>query len=168
MTKKPTNATALLVNHDAQAMAVAAASRGAMVQSWTWAELEERVRREGVQAVMVDLFGHTTPPPSQPPAAPKKAKLTTNDARVLRAVWTANDSLGGLMPHGPADWTAIRRLVKAQLVEVDNEWADCQTCPKSHEGPAYRLTLWGRRAVDELALQELAEGPRWHDSGDAT
>lgn len=79
-------------------------------------------------------------------------KLTTNDMRVLRAMrQVLSPSLGGngdfdgFMPHGSADWTATRRLLKGQYVERLNEYANCQTCSDPHEGEAFKLTHWALR-----------------------
>jgi hypothetical protein len=74
-------------------------------------------------------------------------RLTVNDRRVLQAAAKAFETWEGIMPHGSADWTAIRRLEREQLVDKCNDWADCQTCAQTHEGPAFAITVWGWRAL---------------------
>lgn len=83
-------------------------------------------------------------------------RLTANDLRVLRAAAKASETWGGFMPHGARDWVAIRRLEREQLVECNNDWADCQTCAESHEGPSFAVTGWGHRAL-------AAKEPTWWD-----
>jgi len=75
--------------------------------------------------------------------------LTANDRWVLQAAATAMKTWGGDMPHGARDWIAIRRLERETFIACNNDWADCQTCARPHEGPAYEITVWGWRALTE-------------------
>jgi len=84
-------------------------------------------------------------------------KLTLNDWRVLKNIAKQTPlALGGegnydsFMPHGSRDWTAVYRLREEKFIEEISEYADCQTCYKTHEGPAYIATHWGFRALQEL------------------
>lgn len=86
-------------------------------------------------------------------------KLTANDKRVLLAAEKACETWDGFMPHGIADWTAIRRLQEHVFVEQSEEYHDCQTCPVSHEGSAYRLTIWAQHFLaDERDAKGVGHG----------
>jgi hypothetical protein len=88
-------------------------------------------------------------------------KLSNNDQRVLREIERACQEYDGFMPHGSADWTAIRRLLKAGLIE-DSGWSecfgDCDRADRSepHEGPGFRLRrrryVWLRRHPHKIRL----------------
>jgi len=70
-------------------------------------------------------------------------KLTENDLRVLNAIDRACGEWDGYIPHGAADWTAIRRLEAEVLVECMNEYGTCQTCREPHEAMMFKLTVYG-------------------------
>ena len=75
--------------------------------------------------------------------------LSDNDRRVLVAIERACREWDGYIPHGAADWTAIRRLLAERLVEPTNDFGDCQTCPEPHEGEIFVLTAHGLRHAAE-------------------
>lgn len=66
-------------------------------------------------------------------------KLTANDERVLAALDDACTRFDGFMPHGAADWTAIKRLERAGLIRHIG-FARCQDC-EEHEGDAFTRSL---------------------------
>ena len=69
-----------------------------------------------------------------------------NDMRVMRAAVDALKYFDGLMPHGSADWIALRRLVARGHAECIGDGV-CETCPDAHDGQLFRLTDAGRRAL---------------------
>jgi hypothetical protein len=66
--------------------------------------------------------------------------LTANDVRVLDATERAQGEYDGWVPHGAADWTAIRRLLRAGLVTCLGNGV-CQDCPDAHDGLIYARTI---------------------------
>lgn len=82
------------------------------------------------------------------------ADLTSNDFRVLRNVKWAMGEWDGLIPHGIADQTGIRRLVACGLIK-DAGYGLCIDCPewKHHEGSIYALTDAGRKALEARPVE---------------
>lgn len=78
-----------------------------------------------------------------------EVKLTDNDRRVLRSIKRACEQYDGYVPHGAADWTAIRRLSVAGLVECAGYGVCCDCDHPRHQAeetelPFYVLTDAGR------------------------
>lgn len=67
--------------------------------------------------------------------------LSKNDQRVLDAVREACERPGwdGFIPHLSRDWTGIRRLENAGLVEF-LDFGRCEFCSDHQDAPIYRLT----------------------------
>jgi hypothetical protein len=73
--------------------------------------------------------------------------LSANDVRVLDAVERAQSEFDGFAPHGAADWTALRRLLAAGLVECVGDGL-CQTCPDG----AHDTLIYARCSVPSFVL----------------
>jgi hypothetical protein len=56
-----------------------------------------------------------------------RVAFSKNDLRVIEGVRTASMEWDGYCPHGQRDWTAIRRLEKAGVVESIG-CGVCQSC----------------------------------------
>lgn len=69
---------------------------------------------------------------------PGEPDLSDNDRRVLENVRGVPDRWDGYIPHGAANWTAIRRLERAGLIECVGI-GGCETCEgnEPHEGPIF-------------------------------
>lgn len=67
-------------------------------------------------------------------------KLTANDKRVLRAIAEAEQHYDGFAPHGAANWVAIKRLVKWNLVFYA-DFGTCETCDLRHETAIYKIGM---------------------------
>lgn len=74
--------------------------------------------------------------------------LTKNDRRTLAAVRDACDEWDAFMPHEPAYWTGVRRLMVVGLVQEFETLVVCDSCsPKRHEGRGFTLTEAGKLEV---------------------
>ena len=63
-------------------------------------------------------------------------ELSANDKRILDAVDEVCTRLDGFIPHGIADWTGVRRLVKAGVIDTIG-FARCENC-EEHETLAFQ------------------------------